>query len=199
MVHLDGHEHNGECMGHGGDEELILEDLRAEDSREKQATSDAHELTESLLKQMGFDPEDIIESPSFEVISSDSQNVSSSETVPETVIADFLINIADTPLMAIKCTMALASRERHVLALARAVYKKPIPLCAVTDAIEVHVLRTDTGEVISTEKSDFPNKEELILMAEKCNTEPLDEKRRAKETQVLMAFEVTDCPRVKDK
>ena len=178
-------------MGHGGDEELIHQDLRGQDVREEQATQDAREIFAALLKDKGFTPDNITETPAFNITSRDGKE--------EEICADYLLGIDGKPIMVVKCAMSLVSRERHVLALARSVGDTPIPLCAVTDGLSVHVIRTDTGEVLSTRPEELPTREDMALMADKCSTGPLDKDRRAREIMVLQAYEVTACPRVEDK
>lgn len=183
-----GHEKRG-CMG--GKEEHILERLAEEDEREETATGDAREITRELLLDKGFPADEVLEQASFDVVSADG-------TV-HNVTADFLVSVDGNPLMAIKCSMALESRERHVLAFARSVQDHPIAFCTITDGLKFHVIETSSGKLLSETSEEFPERAALARMASEAETGPLDPERRARETMVLLAFEVASCPRIERK
>ena len=176
---------------YGGKEEHIHQRLQEEDEREDIATGDAREITRELLTDKGFSPDEIQENVSFKVSSADS--------TPHEAGIDYLVSIAGSPLIAIKCSMAVESRERQVLALARSVLDRPIPFCAVTDGLKAHVLETAGGKLLSETPEGFPDRARLKEMADKTDLRPLDPARRTRETMVLLAFEAASCPRVESK
>ncbi len=173
---------------YGGKEEVIREKLEAEDYRQEVATSDAKTLTRQLLASKGYLEAEIIEDRPVEV--------KNNKGGTESVSVDFLISVSDSTLMAIKCSMALESRERHVLAFARAAFDRPVPFCAITDGISMRVLRTSNAEVISEQPDAFPEKPALRSMAAELTGDALPRERRDKEAMVLLAFETTACRRV---
>lgn len=188
---MSGFEDQGCLGGHGNREELIREKLRHEDAREEAATKDAHELTRALLEEKGYTPEEIIENPAFPVQLPGKPS--------ENVTTDYLIKISGEPAMVIKCSMAVESRERHILALARTVGERPIPLCVVTDGLKANVLRTATGETMSESFEEFPASADIQDIVKASQADPLPEDRKARETMILMAFESTACPRTDDQ
>lgn len=173
---------------YGGKEEVIREKLEAEDYREEVATSDAKDLTRQLLTSKGYLEAEVIEDRPIEI------KTQSGGT--ESVNVDFLISVEGSTLMAIKCTMALESRERHVLAFARAAFEVPVPFCVITDGISMRVIKTSSTEVISEQPDEFPEKQDLISLAAEQPSDALPKKRRDREAMVLLAFEATACPRV---
>ena len=172
---------------YGGKKEAVNEQLRQEDRQEAEATFDARLLTRDLLLKNGFSDVEIQEDASLAVHTSRGE---------ESVSIDFLISVDGSPFMIVKCSMALESRERHVIALARAAFKSPLPLCAITDGLVTRVYRTASGSLYSELKEDFPLREVLLAEAAKIRSEPVSQMRREMETMILMAFEAADCPRV---
>jgi hypothetical protein len=176
---------------YGGKEEHIHQRLQEEDEREDIATGDAREIARELLTDKGFRPDEIQENVSFKV--------SSADGTPYVAGIDYLVSIAGRPLIAVMCSMAVESRERHVLALARSVLDKPIPFCAVTDGLNAHFLEAASGKLLSKTQEEFPDRAQLKEMAEIADTRTLDPVHRSKETMVLLAFEAASCPRVERK
>ncbi len=173
---------------YGGKEEVIKENLKAEDRRQEVATSDAKDLTLQLLASKGYFEDEILKNRPVEV----KTNRGGSESVS----VDFLLLVEGSILMAIKCSMALESRQRHVLAFARAAFDRPIPFCAITDGISIRVMRTTTAETISEQPDEFPEKSALGFMAAETPGDALPKERRDREAMVLLAFEATECTRV---
>ena len=173
---------------YGGKEEVIREKLEAEDYREEVATSDAKDLTRQLLASKGYLETEIIQDRPVEV--------KTNKGGTESVSVDFLVSVSNSTLMVIKCSMALESRERHVLAFARAAFDRPVPFCAITDGISIRVIRTSDAGMISEQPDAFPEKAALIALAAAQPEDALPKERREKEAMVLLAFEATACPRV---
>ncbi|HEB02969.1 MAG TPA: hypothetical protein ENI12_07035 [Nitrospirae bacterium] len=175
---------------YGGGKEAVNKQLQEEDRREAEATVDARLLTRKLLLENGF----------FDVeIQEDASLIAHTSRGDESVSIDFLISVDGSPLMIVKCSMALESRERHVIALARAAFDIPPPLCAITDGLVTRVYRTASGSMFSELKEDFPSRARLLAEAAQIKPEPVSKKRREMETMILMAFEAASCPRVPDR
>ncbi|MCK4910584.1 MAG: hypothetical protein KAR83_03030 [Thermodesulfovibrionales bacterium] len=173
---------------YGGNEEVIRKKLEAEDHREEVATSDARELTLQLLTSKGFSDTEILQDSPVEV--------ASNKGGTESVSVDFLVSVEGSRLMAIKCSMSLESRERHVLAFARAAFERPVPFCAITDGITFRLISTSDGRTITELPDELPEKKALASMAAGQPDDAISKERRDREAMVLLAFETTACPRV---
>jgi hypothetical protein len=172
-------------------EKLVANKIQAEDEREAQATCDAKELVREVLKNKGYADDEIEVAPSFTVTSGDRT---------ETVSTDYIIRLEGRRFMAIKCTMAIESRERHAVSFARIVDDTMIPYAAVTDGLRVHIMDTATGAVVAETScvDAFPPREDAMKEFERTEFHPYPPERREKETRVLMAFECVACPKPKD-
>lgn len=155
------------------------------DQDEAAATSDARELTAKALLERGYAEDDIQVDCAFEV---------ASRGKTDSTKVDYLISIKGVDMLAIKCSMAMESRERHVLSFARAAHANVIPFAVITNGIEARVMDTLTGKVIGEGLGSIPSRDELLSALSANAPAPLDPARRQKETMVLMAFECTDCP-----
>jgi len=168
-------------------EEAIKAKLREEDEREKAATEDSHDLTRELLVESGFLKSEIIEWPTIEIELDGKRH---------SISTDFIVAPEGKPFMAIRCSMAVDSRERHITSFARCAAAHPIPLAIVTDGLLAHVLDARTGKLVGEQLSDIPDRQQAIERLRDVDDTPLDQKRMERERRVLLAFEVTTCPRV---
>lgn len=168
-------------------EEAIKAKLRDEDEREKAATSDSHDLTRELLIELGYQETEIAEWPAIEF---------DLDGTRHSVSTDFMVSPRGSPFMAIRCSMALDSRERHILSFARCAADSPIPLAIVTDGLMAHVLDSRTGRLIGETLEDIPARDAAMERMSGIESAPIDLKRIERERRVLLAFEVTTCPRV---
>jgi hypothetical protein len=172
-------------------EELVREKLDEEDAREQMATKDARELTLAFLKdEKGYLEEDIEIDREFVVSVKDGPS-----HIEEPVSVDYIIRLQDIPYMAIKCSMAVESRERHILAFSRVVESMQIPYSVVTDGLKAHIIDTVSGAVVSRKLEKLPSRKEALKDIE---TRELSECPPAKivgEKRILLAFECASCPR----
>lgn len=138
-----------------------------------------------LLEYRGYRPDDLELDLSFSFTVGEERHSS---------IADILIRIEGRRIAMIKCFAgALASRERHALAIARLVDDYQVPLTIVTDAGSAVLLDTVSGKTLREGISAIPTREELTAQAGQLAFVPLPETRREKEQRILMAFDVVRC------
>lgn len=166
-------------------ERLIREKVRSEDEGEALATGDAKLLTGRLLAERGYPPGEL------EV---DKEFVVTARGRRETASVDYIIKLRGRPYMAIKCSMALVSRQRHVLAFSRAVDDRIIPYSAVTDGIHAHIMETSTGRVISESLEGIPSREEAMKELQYLKYQECLPEKKEKEAMILQAFECASCP-----
>jgi hypothetical protein len=168
-------------------EDLVRKKVREEEEAEHLATKDAHDLTYELLtEQKGYRPEEIeVDRPC---------PVSVGE-LHEDVSVDFIVSIEGRPSLAVKCSMAMESRERHVLAFARVALDDMIPYAVVTDGLSAIVLETAAGRRLGEGLHAIPSRERTLLDMERIPRETLPAIRREREARVLLAFECASCPR----
>ncbi len=170
---------------------LVAEKVQNEDEREAQATRDARELTLQLLRDKGY-PEDEIEvEPHFSI------------DIPgrtEDVSIDYIVRLEGRRFIAIKCTMAMDSRERHVISLSRVVDRHMIPYAAVTDGIGIHLMDSATGKVIAQTSciDAFPSRDDALEEFKRTEFREYPAERMEKEKRVLLAFECAACPTPRD-
>jgi len=166
-------------------ERLIREKVRSEDKGEALVTGDAKLLTGQLLAERGYLPEEVEVDRKFTVIARGRR---------ESASVDYLIRLRGRPYMAIKCSMALVSRQRHVLAFSRVVDDCIIPYAAVTDGIHAHVMEASTGRVISESLEGIPSREEAMKERQYLKYQECPPERKEKEAMILQAFECASCP-----
>lgn len=166
-------------------ERIIREKVHSEDKSEALATGDAKLLTGRLLAERGYPPGEVEVDRKFTVAARGRR---------ETASVDYIITLRGRPYMAIKCSMALVSRQRHVLAFSRVVDDRIIPYCAVTDGIHAHVMETFTGKVISESLDGIPSREEAMKELQYLKYQECPPERREKEAMILQAFECASCP-----
>jgi hypothetical protein len=165
---------------------LVEEKIRQEEEDLRVITEDARQLVAELLEEKGYLPEEIEKDREFIVAVSDREEV---------VSTDYILRPGGRPYAAIKCSMALDSRERHILSFSRVVDSSQIPVSIVTDGIKAHILDTNTGRLISESIDDIPPREEALKRIE--DSEPVEKFPKAKlemEKRVLLAFECASCP-----
>jgi hypothetical protein len=174
---------NPDCETRDSRDSIVREKLKEQDDREAMATADARGLTLSLLTEKGFS--EIEQDPSFDIESSGTM---------ARVSTDFIVRVNGKPFMAVKCSMALVSRERHILSFARAAIQEIIPFAVITDGLNAHLLDTATGRLISEDSKDIPDREKASEMLAGITPQSLPEERLKREKMVLLAFESASCP-----
>lgn len=181
----------GKSCGSPADrDKLVREKIQKEDEMETLATGDARQITAELLERLGYNADDIERDKGFDVSTSTHSGLCST---------DFIIKLNNRRFMAIKCNMAVDSRERHILSFCRAADSKIIPLAVVTDGLEFRVMDTMSGKILSNTPDDAPDRESAL---EYLATNPeisYPEEKAIKARQMLLAFETTVCPNTGSK
>lgn len=169
-------------------ERLIRDKVRSEDKGEALATGDAKLLTGQLLAERGYLPEEVEVDRKFAVAAGGRREAAS---------VDYIVRLRGRPYMAIKCSMALVSRQRHVLAFSRVVDDCVIPYSVVTDGIHAHVMDTATGRMVSEALEGIPSREEAMKELQYLKYQECPPERKEREAMILQAFECASCPNPK--
>lgn len=165
---------------------LVAEKIRAEDERETLATKDAREIIGELLTQKGYLPGDLEIDREFSIRAGGREDTAS---------VDYIVRLEGRRYMAVKCSMALESRERHVLAFGRVVDRYQIPYCVITDGLTARLMDTQSGKTLSEELDAIPSREEALRDIWTLEFRECPPERKAKETRILLAFECAACPK----
>jgi hypothetical protein len=167
--------------------ELIRKKIQVEEEAERIATGDARELVGEFLRaKKGYLPEDI---------ETDREFVVRTGSHEDTVSVDYIVRLKGKRYMAIKCSMSLESRERHVVSFSRVADSVQIPYCVVTDGIKAYLIETVSGKKLSEEMDALPSREEAMGDMEAVEFEQYPPEKAEKEKRILLAFECTSCPR----
>jgi len=173
----------------GKREELIKQKIEEEDFIEMIKLKSLRErVLETLIREKGFDPEDIETEPEFSLQLS---NCSASVSI------DFIINLSAISFMVVKCSPAtIDSWERYVVSFARVIKDYQIPYAAVTDGENTKIL-----DVMSASQSadGFYSREEAAQLMENFKKIPCPMKKKEKEKRIIYAFESIKCPIIKGK
>jgi len=182
--------HGHSCQSPEERDKLVREKIAKEDEMEAQATGDSRLITRELLEKLGYADSEIEVDFPFEVSSGKHSGVCST---------DYIIRIDGRRYMAVKCSMALESRERHIISFCRAADTPAIPIAVITDGLTAHVLDTFSGQKVLEGLDNVPGREDALayLRENPDRTYPPD--RAEKERRVLLAFETTLCPRPENK
>jgi hypothetical protein len=174
-------------------EEIVREKLKEEDAREQLATMDARQLVLTFLKEeKSYLDEDIEIDRKFVVSVKEGPS-----PFEEPVSVDYIIRLEGSPYMAIKCSMAVESRERHVLAFSRVVESRQIPYSVVTDGLKAHIIDTVSGKITAKGLENLPTRLEAIKDMENIELLECPPVKMLGEKRILLAFECASCP--KDK
>jgi|Deesub1362A_J573_1020465.scaffolds.fasta_scaffold00027_100 hypothetical protein len=167
-------------------EKLIMEKVRMADEAEMIQTEAIKQYVLEFLKtEKGYLPEDIEIDKKFQISVSDRV---------ETASVDFIINLEGKRFMTVKCSLALDSRERHILAFSRVVDSYQIPLAVVTDGKEVRMIDTVSGKTISEDINSIPSRQEALSRIKDVEFREYPAEKMEKEKRILMAFECISCP-----
>lgn len=140
---------------------------------------------EHLLRAKGYGADEIHRNVSFEV-------QLGAETATSSM--DFVIALEGASTMAIKCAAGSpGSRERQVLAAARIMEDRPIPIAVVMDPETAIVLTVDNGVVLAEGFPAIPNRAELANLAAGRTMPTLDARQRERERRILLAFDAIQC------
>jgi len=167
-------------------EQRIREKIEKDDELEGQATGDARLITAELLGKLGYSEDEIITDMQFQVSAG-------KHSAPCSM--DYLVRLDGRYFMAIKCSMALDSRERHVLSFCRSVDKDIIPMGIVTDGLEAHIIEASSGKQVSQSVEDIPSRKQALEYLGDNPPASWPEKKLEGEKRILLAFQTTLCPR----
>jgi hypothetical protein len=138
-----------------------------------------------LIHQKGYGEEDIEVDAEFPV---------SVDNCDMLVAVDYILTIQGRRFMIIKCSPgALESRERHLVAFARAADTSPIPFAAVTDGFRARILDASTGKAIAEGLNSLPEKLQAAEMVKTVAVRSYSPERMEKEKRILAAFESIKC------
>jgi hypothetical protein len=165
--------------------ELAREIISKEEEALRLVTGDVRYVVADILEQKGYLPEEIEKDREFRVSLSDRE---------ETVSTDYIVKPGGRRYMAIKCSMEIVSRERHIVAFSRVVDSFQIPLSAVTDGITAHIVDTVSGKIISEDMDSIPSREEALRRSQETSFTKLPAEKQEGEKRILLAFEFVSCP-----
>lgn len=171
--------------GHDERQKKIMEKVREQEEAEEYLTEAIRKVILKVLAEKGYAPEDIETDREFAVSVGD---------VSEKVSTDFIIKLGGRRLVAIKCSSALDSRERHIVALSRVVDPCQIPISVLTDGIEARIMDTASGRTVSEDLASLPRREEALGLLESTEFRPCPPERLEREKRILLAFESIGCP-----
>lgn len=171
-------------------EELVRKKVQEEDAREQLATMDARQLVLMFLKEeKGYLDEDIEIDREFIVSVKEGPS-----PIEEAVSVDYVIRLEGIPYMAIKCSMAVESRERHMLAFSRVVDSRQIPYSVVTDGLKALIIDTVSGKVTAEGLENLPSRQEALKDMENMELTECPPVKKEGEKRILLAFECASCP-----
>ena len=139
-----------------------------------------------LVEKKGFQKEDLELRRKIETLFGGQFVVSQIDTV---------IMIRDRRLVVVRYGPgSLVTRERPALAAARVLDSDHIiPLVIVTNGEDAEILDTITGKVIGQGMDAFPNRQEILTLADDDPIPRPDAERREKELRILNAFDIEIC------
>lgn len=144
-------------------------------------------LARLLVEVKGFAPADILSRHAYTVHCGPRSAV---------IPIDFIVYREGCPAMLIKYGPgSLVTRHQPVLAAARIVTGRPIPVAVVTNGRDADVLATSSGKVVATGIAGIPDRQRLGRMAATCDYPPLSADSLDKNARILYAYEVDGaCP-----
>lgn len=170
-------------------EKLIREKVLSEDEAEVAATHDARLIIWELLVEKGYLPDEVEVDREFAISAGGRKEKSA---------VDYIIKLKGRRYMSIKCSMALVSRERHVLAFSRVVDSCQIPYSVITDGVDARLMDTATGKVLAEGLEAIPPREQAIADVEEVEFREFPPSKKERETMILQAFDCTGCPKPLD-
>jgi hypothetical protein len=182
--------HGHSCQSPQERDRLVRDKIAKENEMEARATGDSRLIMKERLGKLGYAGEEIETDRAFDV---------STGTHSGSCAMDYIVLLGGRRFMSIMCTMAMESRERHVLSFCRAADEHLIPFAVVSDGLTAYVLETKSGRRVSEGLESIPGRAEAIEFLEKTPPEAYPEEKAMKERLVLLAFETTLCPRPESK
>jgi len=172
-------------------EKLIREKLKEEELIDVIQLRGINQMVwEMLIKEKGFNPEEIEINPEFRLqLSNCEANVS----------VDFIINISSVSFMVIRSvSTAIESWERYIVAFARAVKDYQIPYAVITDGENFKIYNVLSGSLLSESIQGLFNRQEALNLMKDFQKIPCPAKRQEKEKRIVYAFEGIKCPTKKE-
>ena len=143
---------------------------------------------DKLIKEKGFNRDEIAIEPKFELAISDCE---------ATVSIDVVINLPQATFAVIRCANAgLEFWERYVTAFAMVVKDYQIPFAMVTNGYEAKIVNVLSSSIVGENMKDFCNRQEALKIMQNFRKIPCPEKRVEKEKRIIYAFEGIKCPTV---
>ncbi|MFC1549512.1 hypothetical protein ACFL4R_01420 [Nitrospirota bacterium] len=176
--------HGHSCQSPDERDKLVREKIAKEDEMEAQATGDSRLIVLEHLGKLGYREDEIETDRPFEVTTG---------THSDACSMDYLVTLGGRSFMAIKCTMAIESRERHVLSFCRCAQEHLIPMAVASDGLTAYVLDTKSGKRVSEGLDSMPDRDAALRFLDQNPPEPYPEAKAAKEKLILLAFETTLC------
>lgn len=103
---------------------------------------------------------------------------------------DLVVGIDGRRLLAIKCAAgSLDSRQREIVAAARLLEERPLPLAAASDGADALVWDAADGHCLGTGLAAIPSRADLAARRAAPVPPPLDERRRAREGIVFRSYD----------
>jgi hypothetical protein len=104
-------------------------------------------------------------------------------------VIDLIVNVEDRPFMAVTCVAgSIGSYEREILAGARLVYDHIVPFAVSTDARNVIIKNSCTGETIGQGLNAVPDHSQAREMLKEIDPTPLDPEKRSGEMIIYRSF-----------
>nr|WP_321398536.1 type I restriction enzyme HsdR N-terminal domain-containing protein [uncultured Desulfobacter sp.] len=104
-------------------------------------------------------------------------------------VIDLVVKVEDRPFMAVTCVAgSIGSYEREILAGARLVYDDIVPFAVSTDARNVIIKDTRTGETIGQGLDAIPDHSQALKMIKEIDPTPLDPAKRSGEMIIYRSF-----------
>ena len=138
-----------------------------------------------LVNEKGFSKEDVAVDAEIEI-------TVAAETYRSQI--DLVISVDDgyrsTRFMAIKCAAAsLGSREREILAAARLLAEKQLPVSVVSDGKTAIVLDTVTGKKLGEGLNAIPSKAQALEKLKEIKRLPFPKEKREREKLIFRSFD----------
>jgi len=103
---------------------------------------------------------------------------------------DLVIRVEGRRLMVIKCAAgSLDSRQREILAAARLLETRPVPLAAASDGRSAIVWDVHTGKALAEGHDAIPDRPTLIERCQDNDRPTLDESRRRREKIIFRSYD----------
>ena len=109
---------------------------------------------------------------------------------------DFIVHSRGEAAMLVKYGPgSLVTRHRPVMAAARIIAERPIPIAVVTNGRDADVLSARSGVVLASGMAGIPKAVDLATLAARHHQTPLSEEAVEKNARILYTFDVDGaCP-----